>query len=82
MIYKSLEFKNSVGQKVKIVDIPVLDKESNYHFFIQARLQVLITSLSKEKKSGQCSFRDYLKGVLKWPEYEQFYNSFRIRKNA
>lgn len=83
MLFKSLEFKNVVGQKVKVMDIPVLEEDSHYHFMIQVRLQTLITSIYKENKPQKCySFKDYLKKVMKWPDYEQLFKVGELKNNA
>ncbi|CRK83816.1 DUF2535 family protein [Neobacillus massiliamazoniensis] len=83
MLFKSLEFKNVVGQKVKVMDIPVLEEDSTYRFMIQVRLQTLITSIYKENKPKKCySFKDYLKKVMKWPDYEQLFKVGELKNNA
>jgi hypothetical protein len=83
LLYKSLEFKNVVGQKVKVMDIPVLEEDSRFNFVIQVRLQTFITSLYKERKAKKCySFRDYLKRTLKWPDYEELFKTGELKNNA
>jgi uncharacterized protein Veg len=83
LLFKSLEFKNAVGQKVKVIDIPVLEEDNPYYFMIQVRLQTFITSLYQEKKARKCySFRNHLKRVLKWPDYEQIFYSTELKNNA
>ncbi|MBV7508065.1 YpmP family protein [Bacillus sp. sid0103] len=83
MLFKSLEFKNDVGQKVKVVDIPVLEEDSTYKFMIQVRLQTLVASLYKEESLKKCySFKDYLKKVMKWPEYEHLFKLGELKNNA
>lgn len=83
MLFKSLEFKNVVGQKVKVVDIPVLEDESPYYFMIQVRLQTFITSIYQERNARKYySFKDYLKRVIKWPDYEQLFKSAELKNNA
>ncbi|MEH7305104.1 DUF2535 family protein [Neobacillus drentensis] len=83
MLFKSLEFKNDVGQKVKVVDIPVLEEDSTYKFMIQVRLQTLVASLYKEESLKKCySFKDYLKKVMKWPDYEQLFKIGELKNNA
>ncbi len=83
MLFKSLEFKNDVGQKVKVTDIPVLEEDSPYYFLIQVRLQTFIRTLYREEKPKKCySFRDYLKRALKWPDYEKLYESGELKNNA
>jgi hypothetical protein len=83
LLFKSLEFKNVVGQKVKVMDIPVLEEDSTYKFMIQVRLQTFVTSLYKEKSLKKCySFKDYLKKVMKWPDYEQLFKVGELKNNA
>lgn len=83
MLFKSLEFKNVVGQKVKVVEIPVLEEESPYYFMIQVRLQTFITSIYRERNARKFySFKDYLKRAMKWPDYEQLFKSAELKNNA
>ncbi|CAM3897764.1 DUF2535 family protein [Mesobacillus zeae] len=83
MLYKSLEFKNVVGQKVKVIEIPVLQEESPYFFMIQVRLQTLITSIYSEIHARKIySFRDYLKKSLRWPDYEKVFKTSELKNNA
>lgn len=83
LLFKSLEFKNDVGQKVKVMDIPVLEEDSTYKFMIQVRLQTFITSIYGEKIPKKCySFKDYLKKVMKWPDYEQLFKAGELKNNA
>ncbi|MBU8878944.1 YpmP family protein [Bacillus sp. FJAT-29790] len=83
MLFKSLEFKNAVGQKVKITEIPVLKKNSPYYFMIQVRLQTFISTIYGDKKRNKSySFREYLKRVLKWPDYQQLFKTPELKNNA
>jgi hypothetical protein len=83
LLFKSLEFKNVVGQKVKVMDIPVLEEDNRYYFMIQVRLQSFITALYKETKVKKCySFRDYLKRTLRWSDYEELYKTGELKNNA
>lgn len=83
MLLKSLEFKNAVGQKVKVVEIPVLGEDSPYNFMIQVRLQTFITSIYGEKQLKKVySFKDYLKRVLKWPDYQEVFKAGELKNNA
>lgn len=83
MLLKSLEFKNAVGQKVKVVEIPVLEEDSPYNFMIQVRLQTFITSIYCEKQLKKVySFKDYLKRVLKWPDYQEVFKAGELKYNA
>lgn len=83
VLTKSLEFKNAVGQKVKVTEIPVLAQDSTYKFMIQVRLQAFISTIYREKKPQKCySFREYLKKVMKWPDYEQLFKVGELKNNA
>lgn len=83
LLFKSLEFKNVVGQKVKVIDIPVLKEGSAYRFMIQVRLENYTTSLYQEKKPKKCySFKEYLKKVMKWPDYEALFKVDELKNNA
>jgi hypothetical protein len=83
LLFKSLEFKNVVGQKVKVVEIPVLEEESPYYFMIQVRLQTFITAIFQERNASKFySFKEYLKRVMKWPDYEQLFKSVELKNNA
>ncbi|MEH7354424.1 DUF2535 family protein [Neobacillus drentensis] len=83
MLFKSLEFKNDVGQKVKVMDIPVLEEDSTYKFMIQVRLQTFLASIDQESKPKRCySFKEYLKKVMKWPDYEQLFKVGELKHNA
>ncbi|MED3625483.1 DUF2535 family protein [Neobacillus thermocopriae] len=83
MLLKSLEFKNVVGQKVKVMDIPVLEDDSTFKFLIQVRLQMFIKSIYKEQSPKKCySFKEYLKKVMKWRDYEQLFRMDELKNNA
>jgi hypothetical protein len=83
LLFKSLEFKNVVGQKVKVVDIPVLEEGSTYKFMIQVRLQKFISAIYHETKPKKCySFKEYLKKVMKWPDYEALFKLDELKNNA
>lgn len=83
LLFKSLEFKNDVGQKVKVMDIPVLEEDSTYKFMIQVRLQTFLASIDQESKPKRCySFKEYLKKVMKWPDYEQLFEVGELKHNA
>ncbi|MDR6998181.1 DUF2535 family protein [Neobacillus niacini] len=83
MLLKSLEFKTIVGQKVKVMEIPVLEEDSPFKFMIQVRLQTFITSINKEPSSKKCySFKEYLKKVMKWPDYEKLFKVDELKNNA
>jgi uncharacterized protein Veg len=83
LLLKTLEFKNAFGQKIKIMEIPVLEEDSPYHFLIQVRLQTFMTNVYGSKSPKNCySFRDYLKRVLKWPDYERLFEIGELKNNA
>jgi hemolysin-activating ACP:hemolysin acyltransferase len=83
LLYKSLEFKNTVGQKVKVKEIPVLEKRNPHYFMIQVRLQTFITGIYFDENAKKTySFREHLKRVLKWPVYEQLFQSSELKHNA
>jgi len=83
LLFKSLEFKNAYGQKVKIIDIPVLEDDSIYQFMIHHHLQKYIAKVYHSYNAKKVySFRDYLKKVLKWPIYEHIYKSDVLKNNA
>ncbi|ANB57001.1 hypothetical protein GFC29_778 [Anoxybacillus sp. B7M1] len=83
MLFKSLEFKNAYGQKVKIIEIPVLEEDNTYRFIVQSRLETLIAKVYWSQEA-RCvySFRDHLKRVLKWPVYEQIFKTDILKNNA
>ncbi|WP_027409770.1 YpmP family protein [Anoxybacteroides tepidamans] len=83
MLFKSLEFKNVYGQKVKIIDIPVLEEDSTYRFMVQMRLETFIAKVYRSHEGRSVySFRDYLKKALKWPIYEQIFKTDILKNNA
>jgi hypothetical protein len=83
LLYKSLEFKNTVGQKVKVKEIPALEKRNPHYFMIQVRLQTFISGIYFDENAKKTySFREYLKRVLKWPVYEQLFQSAELKNNA
>jgi hypothetical protein len=83
LLFKNLEFKTISGQKVKITDIPVLSKASPHYYKVNIRLHQFINQIqaSSHLKTSY-SFRDYLKKVLKWPEYELIYKTSILKNNA
>ncbi|WP_243290797.1 DUF2535 family protein [Bacillus sp. FJAT-47783] len=83
MLVKSLEFKTKSGQKVKIIEIPVLEENSSYRFMLNIRLQNFLLSITKEEEPKRIySFKEYLKRVLKWRDYEAIYKHTILRNNA
>ncbi|MFV8829567.1 DUF2535 family protein [Alkalihalobacterium sp. APHAB7] len=83
MLYKTLEFQNVLGQKVKVIEIPVVARNHQHYFMIQARLQMFISQLyNQPKATSSFSFRDYLKQKMEWSEFERLFSmDARIRKN-
>lgn len=83
MLFKSLEFKNGDGQKVKIIEIPVLEDDNPYQFIVKVRLQTFIAQVyANQHPKKVYSFKEYLKRVLKWPVYEQIFKSEILKNNA
>ncbi|UOE77944.1 YpmP family protein [Parageobacillus thermoglucosidasius] len=83
MLFKSLEFKNAYGQKVKIIEIPVLEEDNTYRFMIQLRLEAFIAKVYRSRDVRTIySFREYLKRVLKWSVYEQIFKTEVLKNNA
>ncbi|MRX70895.1 DUF2535 family protein [Bacillus lacus] len=83
MLLKSLEFKRNDGQKVKIIEIPVLPKHNQYYFMLEIRLQTFLTSIyQRESQKSVYSFREYLKKVLKWPDYDAIFQTAILKNNA
>lgn len=65
------------------MDIPVLEEGSTFKFMIQVRLQTFIASIYKEvSPKPSYSFRDYLKKVMRWPDYEQLFKADELKNNA
>jgi hypothetical protein len=82
VLLKSLEFKNGYGQKVRILDIPVLAQNNPLYFKVNLRLQMFMSEIYRSPKKRDFSFRDYLKRHLKWPEYQSIYHSVELKNNA
>lgn len=83
LVFKSLEFKNTFGQKIKVLDIPVLAKNHQYYFLVEVRLQNFISLLyhNSQEKSFH-SFRDHLKRKMSWAEFKAIFNIEVFRNNA
>ncbi|UAL45663.1 DUF2535 family protein [Sutcliffiella horikoshii] len=83
MLWKSLEFTINEGQKVKVIEIPVLEDDSTYHFMVRVRLERFIKIILSEKEPKQVySFKDYLRTVLKWPDYCKVVKTDILKNNA
>lgn len=82
LLFKTLEFNNKIGQKVKITDIPVVLPGDTYHFMLSARLGMFINFIYENKDVKTVySFKHYLMNVLKWPVYEKLFKE-ELRNNA
>jgi len=83
LILKTIEFHTVNGQWVKITEIPVLEEDNPLRFRVQARLQAYMTAINNQSSPKLVySFREYLKRVLKWPEYEQLFEVNPLLNNA
>ncbi|MDQ0214433.1 hypothetical protein J2S13_000829 [Oikeobacillus pervagus] len=83
MILKTIEFHTAKGQRVKITDIPVLEEDNPFHFSVQIRLQILVNKVYNQGNGKEThSFRNYLKKVLKWPDYEKLFKINELKNNA
>jgi hypothetical protein len=83
LLLKSLEFKHRSGQKVKVIEIPVLEEDSPYRFMIGLRLQSFITNIDSDPHPKKVySFREYLKKVLKWRDYQLLFKTNILKNNA
>lgn len=83
MLFKSLEFKNVNGHKVKIIEIPVLVESNTYHFMLDIRLKTFVSNILVQKSPNPIySFKEYLKRVLKWTDYEQLFQVDKLKHNA
>ncbi|MDR7079381.1 hypothetical protein J2Y03_004439 [Neobacillus niacini] len=83
LLYKSLEFKNLAGQKIKVIEIPVVEINNPYYFTIQVRLQTFISFIynNPDEKSSY-SFREYLKRKISWSDFRDLYSLKEIQNNA
>lgn len=83
MLFKSLEFKRKDGQKVKVMEIPVLEENNSYRFIVDVRLQTYLTALYNESGAKNVhSFREHLKKAVKWRDYEAIFQSDILKHNA
>jgi hypothetical protein len=83
LVCKSLEFKNTFGQKIKVMEIPVLAKNHRYYFMVDVRLQSFITLLyhNSQEKSLH-SFREHLKRKMCWADFKELYSIQDFKNNA
>ncbi|RDI43075.1 DUF2535 family protein [Falsibacillus pallidus] len=83
MLLKSLEFKSENGQKVKVIEIPVLHEENPLYFKMHVRLQSFLKNIDREAQPNKVySFKMHLKKVLKWTEYQEIYQPAELKNNA
>jgi hypothetical protein len=83
LLLKTIEFKNIVGQKIKVVEIPVLERNNPYYFMIQAHLQMFMSSLYKKPQEKSCfSFREHVKRKMSWPDFNDIFSIHAFRNNA
>ncbi|WP_339146401.1 MULTISPECIES: DUF2535 family protein [unclassified Sutcliffiella] len=83
MLWKSLEFTVEEGQKVKVIEIPVLEDDSTYHFLVRVRLEAFVRIILSETDPKQIySFKEYLRTVLKWPVYCDVVKTDILKNNA
>ncbi len=81
MLNKTIEFKNFYGQKVRVIEIPVLSLNHSHYFMIQIHLQNFLSSLYEQPHPKRSySFRDYLKRKLKWSDYEDVFSLAKFKK--
>ncbi|MCG1021093.1 DUF2535 family protein [Sutcliffiella horikoshii] len=83
MLWKSLEFTVKEGQKVKVIEIPVLEDDSTYHFLVRVKLETFVRVILSESDPKQIySFKEYLRTVLKWPVYCDVVKTDILKNNA
>lgn len=83
MLFKSLEFKHLNEQKVKVIEIPVLEHDNPYRFMISIRLEAFMSKIyNNQNPKNVYSFKEYLKRVLKWKQYELIFKEDILKHNA
>ncbi|PFA70122.1 hypothetical protein CN378_02115 [Bacillus sp. AFS015802] len=83
MLTKTIEFKSKYGRKVKISEVPVLQKDSPLFLRVNLRLNQFITKVINQNEPRTIfSFREHLKRTTKWSEYEEIYQSAELKNNA
>jgi hypothetical protein len=83
LLCKSVEFNNMFGQKIKVIEIPVLEKNNNYYFMAQVRLQKLISTLNhKPQEKSSYSFREYLKRKMSWHDFNDLFSIKEFKNDA
>ncbi|WP_308160494.1 MULTISPECIES: DUF2535 family protein [unclassified Bacillus (in: firmicutes)] len=72
-----------VCQKIKVIEIPVLDQNNCYYFMIQVRLQKFISFLYNNPQEKSCfSFREYLKRKMSWSDFNDLFSLKEFKNNA
>jgi len=83
LLFKSLEFIHASGQRVKVIDIPMLREDDTLKFMISARFEIFLSKIYSEKHPNTLySFKDHLKRVLKWKDYERIFYFNTLKHNA
>jgi Protein of unknown function (DUF2535) len=83
LVCKSLEFKNTFGQKIKVMDIPVLEKNNRFYFMVEVRLQSYISLLYYNlQENSSHSFREHLKRKMSWSDFKDLYRIQDFKNNA
>jgi hypothetical protein len=68
---------------MKVMDIPVLEKNHRYYFMVEVRLQSYISLLynNPQEKSSH-SFSEHLKRKISWAEFKELYSIQDFKNNA
>jgi hypothetical protein len=83
VLYKNVVFKNVLGQKVMVIEIPVLELKNRFYFTVQARLEGFIAYLYHNPQlKSSFSFKEYLKQKMRWPDYEELFQIVPFKHNA
>ncbi|TMU86843.1 DUF2535 family protein [Bacillus sp. BHET2] len=83
MLTKTIEFKSKYGQKVKILEVPVMKEDSPLYLRVNLRLHQFIKRIVNQNGPKTAfSFREHLKRTTKWSEYEEIYQSKELKNNA
>jgi hypothetical protein len=68
---------------MKVIDIPVLEKNHRYFFMVEVRLKSYISLLyHKPQEKGTHSFREHLKRKMNWADFKELYNILDYKNNA
>ncbi|MFP7484633.1 DUF2535 family protein [Priestia filamentosa] len=83
MLFKSLEFKLANGQKVKVIEIPVVPHHHPLSFMISVHFESFVKMIErKEIRNELYSFKEYMKKHCKWTTYEQIFLTVPLKHNA